>query len=1563
MDSKGGVTPNSRLNPTTKPKTTGTADSPQNLVALSHGESVNIMLVVNGMPFAENETLPVVNTPKGASITRKRTRSRQERGGGTTSPASSEDSSSHLKDHNLFHCHVCHKFGSVVCCDNCPHVYHKNCIPEGHPSRISLDNDEDPWFCPSCHPRAPPQELVCLVCYEEIPESTSTDSLNACTGCGGWIHDSCINVSKEGVTTTTTPPLVCDKCQDAKSASNKIRGKMTSATDDDTPPLEKKRKIDPETKITSGVDAKPPKIESNSREEENTADDAKPNGKNLKKEPVAPTMITRRTRSASVSEGVKNASKKASENEKEETDEVEVAVEQEEKLEKAKSISEADIDGNSEKEQEEERGEEEEEDPSPVKIARQPRKRRRLSLPASQSPSPRSESTRRRRRKKEKEKEKKKKKGKSSKTLSSFHSSHQEEGSQLDSHSQRSYGGPATATPAFFFFLAENRSKIERSLSRRHRYFNRLPKGYERNELVAKEGANWWFKLRQSELKRFMNQSMRDFEQRIIKWKEEKSIREMVDLDGGKGRRGDKSMELTPDDEHLTYQNHERLYLGTTVGCKPFKVEPGVSHNRILLELLQDMRFHPLPMFLANRTKNEYGQMDFSRITIPYFDVHGPVSTSLGDECLGCTRGWAHYCNVLKRKIPAIEHRAKLQPPLSSLMATRVGLGLQPSQPQNINMDSVSPENVKDLEMYSIREDPEVVAAKNLPVFRWEGLTDPGTRADDIVQFIEETVAMKVPEPPRPSYSGKSEIPIKPLIGRGVLPMRGRKESSVSVIHDDGGTYGDDAVTATVNKCGRCRTIIQTDTGCIQCRRAQLVINMSKRMGEERIGSHGDDNTDDGKLAKFLKVSTYMLGRVNIKEGSEESQSENDLAISNGILRQRWTPFAVLPSKPMQSPTPKPIHMLKVNDNNKVNHKDNDKNIDKENGKDNEQDNDSDKKELGSSRELSDSETGKKSSAPGNEHESNNASSTKPTIEENSEDSQEDGKSPMASNKRLRSARIGTQTVSDPSDDLDRQAIAEMQKEESDRLHKKCLQIACCGILLGLMRRDPLLLFANPVTAEGYSSIIKHPIDFGKIKSTVLGAKYASLGSFASDARLLCTNALTYNPPGSIYWKTAKELYGVLAVMQKRASDWMVAIKNCHAQSWRRRSSLRGSDEQECSIGDLFDDLRKKWPEAVDMLENNDWLRKYLSADFMRTKENETAYYGGLAIRRAAIAAEASLAPYPDQNGVYNTVGRRSHTDDDNLRTVINERVANVVEPLQLKDLPTWREDAIVRVMRRAQSRRLDGLIGSVNGCARCDGMRVDQELKMAMTAETLRWGRTRRKNNEVARVHSSRIYLSTGLGSKNIRATIKEQRKEMTSPDKELAQKTACAQKAAVIVKGSRIHGWGLYADQPFKAGDIVGEYIGEYVSLAVTEAREKMYQEQRIQDYQFRLDDQLVIDATIRGGHGRYINHNCSPNCIAKIIRGEAPNEDLKRVLIVAQREIKPREELTYDYQFPLEHNFDARIPCNCHSEHCRGFMNWDLPEKGSNSRIFRSQKRGANMRDRIRRLGRPLKGDKHD
>ena len=48
--------------------------------------------------------------------------------------------------------------------------------------------------------------------------------------------------------------------------------------------------------------------------------------------------------------------------------------------------------------------------------------------------------------------------------------------------------------------------------------------------------------------------------------------------------------------------------------------------------------------------------------------------------------------------------------------------------------------------------------------------------------------------------------------------------------------------------------------------------------------------------------------------------------------------------------------------------------------------------------------------------------------------------------------------------------------------------------------------------------------------------------------------------------------------------------------------------------------------------------------------------------------------------------------------------------------------------------------------------------------------------------------------------------------------------------------------ADHNFQKGEVVAEYIGEYASDTVADLREKRYREQRIQDYQFRVDGSLV-------------------------------------------------------------------------------------------------------------------------
>ena len=66
------------------------------------------------------------------------------------------------------------------------------------------------------------------------------------------------------------------------------------------------------------------------------------------------------------------------------------------------------------------------------------------------------------------------------------------------------------------------------------------------------------------------------------------------------------------------------------------------------------------------------------------------------------------------------------------------------------------------------------------------------------------------------------------------------------------------------------------------------------------------------------------------------------------------------------------------------------------------------------------------------------------------------------------------------------------------------------------------------------------------------------------------------------------------------------------------------------------------------------------------------------------------------------------------------------------------------------------------------------------------------------------------------------------------------------------------------------------------------------------------LVLDATVRGGLARFINHSCGPNCETQkwIVKGET------RVGIFARRRIEAGEELTYDYQ--LQWNGTTQVRC---------------------------------------------------
>lgn len=93
---------------------------------------------------------------------------------------------------------------------------------------------------------------------------------------------------------------------------------------------------------------------------------------------------------------------------------------------------------------------------------------------------------------------------------------------------------------------------------------------------------------------------------------------------------------------------------------------------------------------------------------------------------------------------------------------------------------------------------------------------------------------------------------------------------------------------------------------------------------------------------------------------------------------------------------------------------------------------------------------------------------------------------------------------------------------------------------------------------------------------------------------------------------------------------------------------------------------------------------------------------------------------------------------------------------------------------------------------------------------------------------------------------------------------------------------GRGLFAEEPIKKGARIIEYTGKPVPHA-----------ERLKDwgkYYFEVGKDKVIDGNVKTNLARYINHSCVPNCEADGPEG--------RVYIWALRNIKPGEELTYDY-----------------------------------------------------------------
>jgi SET domain-containing protein len=128
------------------------------------------------------------------------------------------------------------------------------------------------------------------------------------------------------------------------------------------------------------------------------------------------------------------------------------------------------------------------------------------------------------------------------------------------------------------------------------------------------------------------------------------------------------------------------------------------------------------------------------------------------------------------------------------------------------------------------------------------------------------------------------------------------------------------------------------------------------------------------------------------------------------------------------------------------------------------------------------------------------------------------------------------------------------------------------------------------------------------------------------------------------------------------------------------------------------------------------------------------------------------------------------------------------------------------------------------------------------------------------------------------------------------------------IQIAPSPIHGQGGFATRFIIKGERVIEYAGERIDKV-----ESLRRCQNQNSFIFGLDEEFDLDGNVDWNPARFFNHSCAPN-------SEAVSED-GRVWIVALRDIRPGEEITFNYGYDLI-DYEEHL-CRCGASRCAGYI----------------------------------------
>ena len=127
------------------------------------------------------------------------------------------------------------------------------------------------------------------------------------------------------------------------------------------------------------------------------------------------------------------------------------------------------------------------------------------------------------------------------------------------------------------------------------------------------------------------------------------------------------------------------------------------------------------------------------------------------------------------------------------------------------------------------------------------------------------------------------------------------------------------------------------------------------------------------------------------------------------------------------------------------------------------------------------------------------------------------------------------------------------------------------------------------------------------------------------------------------------------------------------------------------------------------------------------------------------------------------------------------------------------------------------------------------------------------------------------------------------------------------IVIRRSKIHRYGVYAQEFIPANRKVIEYTGERINRWEAKRRgEGKF------TYLFAVDKYWTLDGAVGGSGAEIINHSCEPNLVSRVMKGH--------VLYMSLRAIQLGEELTVDYH--LDWNPPVTL-CQCGTPSCRGTL----------------------------------------